>query len=162
MARPCAQRRAWLGRFITPFVPQGVPRNCVDQCERVVAEPREHRPRHDQAVRFHLLTAALAIPAQGHGPRDAERPAGQRMEVQTLRLGAGVQQAVVRRPPDGQLAGVRLAEPGTGGHDLIAGRTVAAAGHRREAVVGEDRLFCLHGLRTPDQGGDLRLAVGGH
>ena len=62
--------------------------------------------------------------------------ARQRMEVEALGLGAEGEHGIVRRPPNGQFAGVGFANAVAAGHDPIAGRVVGGQ-------QCEDRLFHL-------------------
>ena len=101
----------------------------LQQGERIVRESQQHLGRDDQAMRIDANPAAAAVfPTGGHGPRDAERPARQRMEVVAHRLRPQFQKGIVRRTPNGQLPRILVVQAGTPGDDLIAGPAVGNRG----------------------------------
>ena len=120
-----------LSRFVITLpdfaanLPQAVGRRGVHERERIVAEPEQHLRRHDQTLGVDALAAGVALPAHRHGARNAPCPAWQGMKVVALGRGTRIKHGIVRRPPNGQLTGVLLANSGAPRHDGIARGGVA-------------------------------------
>ena len=121
----------------------------LQQGKGIIRESQQHLGRDDQAMRINANPAAAAVfPAGGHGPRDAIRPARQRMEVVAHRLRPRFQKGIVRRAPNGQLPRILVVQAGTSGDDLITGRPVGYRGSINRLFDGSHALQSLVFVRN--------------